>query len=90
MRAPPLAVKTTHGKPALARALEELRDPLADDRAHRAAAEVEIHDAERERVAADRGEPADDAFGELRLLTIALELLRVRHLVSPAKRVARA
>ncbi len=50
----------------LARTFEQTREALADDGAHRAAAEVEVHHAERHRNLADRSEAAHDAFGEFR------------------------
>ncbi len=74
---------------ALARAFEQAREAFADDGAHRAAAKVEVHHAQRDRQIADRGEAAHDAFGELRFLAVALELLRIRRLVGPAQRIAR-
>ena len=54
MRAPPDAEMRIERILSLERALAEARDLLADDRAHRAAHEREVHDAEVDRAAGER------------------------------------
>ena len=77
MRAPPDAVKMMHGHAAAARLFEEQRDAFAGDRAHRPAAKIEVHHAERDRKAVDRREPADDDFGEPAFSRSRAQLCRI-------------
>jgi hypothetical protein len=71
------------------RFFKEVRDPVAYDRAHRAAAKVEVHHAERNRETVEGRKARDDRFAQRRFLAVARKLLRIRPLIDPAERIAR-
>ena len=89
MRAPPEAETTISGSALGDRVLGGAGDLLADDRAHRAAHEPEVHDADRDRLALDGAGAAHRRVAQPRLRLGRGDALRVRLLVDEAERVDR-
>ena len=90
MRAPPEAVTETSVHAALGRAVAGAGELLADDAAHRAAHEREVHDDELAEVAVDRGAADHRRVAEPRVQLGLDEPLGVRAQVEEAERVVGA
>jgi hypothetical protein len=71
------------------RLFQEIGDAFAHDRAHRAAAEIEVHHAERHREAVERRKAGDHRLRQFRFLAVRFELGRIGTPVGPAQRVRR-
>ena len=90
MRAPPEAVTETSGTPPLDRLLAGAHELLADDAAHRAAHEAEVHHRELARLAVDLGAADHDRVALAGLQLGLGEPLGVGPQVEEAERVGRA